>query len=331
MTQAVSQNIVWNIQGQLTGWIDREGYRFAATVSPVFGAWQALGLMTPIPGLDGPIESVLDDHQHQVLGEFADMDEARQAVERFLREAAVPAERCGCGEVGAEERKQGSAEAAEAGKRGSAEAGKPPDPDPDPEARRAGSPTPSEPRVPGDFRVERDGEVGGVLNREPGAGERSEPPSSPSDSPDRPLERTVRGRTIRFDTAVVTLSGVLPPGFSGPVATSAQDLFRPLAVMLDPGQYSILLSGTRYRASGLMQCLPVRETGALSVGGFVCAWLENFTPEPQPFRIRFRGHGSRSHDGKRPVRDEQVGCSSVVLGMIAGEEGVGQNVEEGAP
>ena len=122
---------------------------------------------------------------------------------------------------------------------------------------------------------------------------------------------------MRFDTATVTLEGVLPPSFSGPVAKAAQDLFRPLQVILEPvGQYSILLSGTRERAGVLPICLAVRETSALSVGGFVCLWLENFTDVIQPFRVRLRGHSGRYRRGSPPL-NEEVGCSSVALGMIA--------------
>ncbi len=139
-----------------------------------------------------------------------------------------------------------------------------------------------------------------------------------TESPNRPLERTAHGITIAFDTATVTLEGVLPAGFSGPVAKAAQDLFRPLEVVIDPGQYSILLSGRRYRAGETPQILRVKETSALTVGGFVCAWLENLTTVPQPFRLRLRGHSGRAHRGG-PASGEEVGCSSVVLGMIASE------------
>ena len=140
-----------------------------------------------------------------------------------------------------------------------------------------------------------------------------------TESPDAPLERMALGGPIRFDTAVLTLEGILPPGFAGPVGKAAQDLFRPLELVLDPGEYTILLSGRRYRAGCSPRPLPIRETSALCVGGFVAVWLENSSQEPLPFRVRLRGHSGRPHDGKDPPGDEEVGSSSVWLGMIAGE------------
>ena len=135
-----------------------------------------------------------------------------------------------------------------------------------------------------------------------------------SDSPDLPLERG----PLRFDTATVTLEGVLPPGFSGPVGKAAQDIFRPLEVVIEPGQYSILLAGTRALARDRAPLtLRVEETSALCVGGFLAVWLENFSSEPQPFKVRLRGHSGRAHRGHAPPMNEEVGCSSVVLGMIA--------------
>ncbi len=140
---------------------------------------------------------------------------------------------------------------------------------------------------------------------------------SKRESPDAPLERGA----MAFDTAVVTLEGVLPPGFSGPVAQQAQDLFRPLEVVLGPGEYTILLGGTRYRAGCRTRALSIVATSALCVGGFVAVWLENSSQEPRPFCVRLRGHCSRRHPGGgAPVSDEEVGCSSVWLGMIAGEQ-----------
>ncbi len=147
------------------------------------------------------------------------------------------------------------------------------------------------------------------------------------DSPDLPLERTIAGTTMRFDTATVTLEGVLPPGFSGPVAKAAQDLFRPLSVVLDRGPvagpkpgYSILLSGLRHEVdSDVARVLSIDETSALCVGGFVAVWLENFGTEPAPFRVTLRGHSGRAYRGSSPPMNEEVGCSSVVLGMIAGK------------
>lgn len=133
------------------------------------------------------------------------------------------------------------------------------------------------------------------------------------DSPDAPLERG----PLRFDTATVTLEGILPAGFSGPVGKAAQDLFRPLEVVLDPGEYSILHEGQRYRAGCSPRALPLAETSALCVGGFVAVWLENASGEPRPFTVRLRGHCSRKYEGG-PVKDEEVGGSSTVLGLGAG-------------
>lgn len=137
---------------------------------------------------------------------------------------------------------------------------------------------------------------------------------TPPDSPDEPLERGA----IRFDTATVTLEGVLPPGFSGPVGKAAQDLFRPLEVVLDPGEYTLLHEGRRYRAGCSPRALRVEGASALSVGGFVAVWLENSSREPRPFAVRLRGHSSRKYEGGA-VRDEEVGGSSTAIGMPSGE------------
>lgn len=146
------------------------------------------------------------------------------------------------------------------------------------------------------------------------------------ESPDVPLERARGGQKIWFETATVTLSGILPPGFSGPVGTAVQDLFRPLVVIVEPGEYSLLLSGQRYRAADAPS-LVIEETSALTVGGFVAVWLENFTSVPQPFRLRLRGHSGRevrrfdpTRSSPRSSQSTEVGSSSVWLGMAAAKE-----------
>lgn len=149
------------------------------------------------------------------------------------------------------------------------------------------------------------------------------------ESPDGPLDRSHLEEQLAFDTAFVTLEGVLPPGFSGPVAKSVQDLFRPLQVIADRGpeagstsSYGLLLGGTRYAVdSDAERTFAIRETSALTVGGFVAVWLENFSAEPAPFRVRLRGHSGRLYRGG-PLRDEDAGCSSVWLGMAAPRESV---------
>ena len=139
-----------------------------------------------------------------------------------------------------------------------------------------------------------------------------------TESADVPLDRGA----ISFDTAIVTLEGVLKPCFSGPVGKSVQDLFRPLEAVFHPGRYSVLLAGQRYTMTPSCQPKTVRfeETSALCVGGFVAVWLENFGEAPAPFCVVLRGHAGRAHPGKGlPGSDEEVGSSSVWLGMIAGE------------
>src|SRR4029077_2308055 len=140
---------------------------------------------------------------------------------------------------------------------------------------------------------------------------------TPNDSPDAPL---VRG-ALSLDTATVTLAGILPPGFCGPVAKAAQDLFRPLTIQLEPGHYSILLAGTRIHMTGeTPRTLRIEQTAALSVGGFVSVWLKTSSAEPAPFCVKLRGHSGRRYYDTRPPMNEEVGNSSVVLGMVAATE-----------
>lgn len=117
--------------------------------------------------------------------------------------------------------------------------------------------------------------------------------SALSPSADAPLQRGSGKKAIFFDTATVTLSGVLPPGFSGVARARVMGIFRALEIVLSPGRYRFVEGKVlRVAPSDAPWVIRVKEPRAVEVGGSVEAFLENPSAEPEPFEIKFRGHSA---------------------------------------
>lgn len=135
---------------------------------------------------------------------------------------------------------------------------------------------------------------------------------SPHDDPDVPLVRNQDGVEVRFPPALVTLRGLLPPGFEGPVGALVLGLFRPCAVELGPGNYELGAYGRWWAAGGQVRRCPLVGSYALSVGNHLTVWLRNPTDRPQLFGVEVQGHQG---DPSSPLYQE-LGCKvSVGIGL----------------